>query len=227
MSKRKSRFPPIEVRALRTKQAGTYERLLCQLLIASNNAEPLTKIRKMCEAMLRAKTIPQNPIKINEEEVEVIHAGVTAFRDTYHGVTKSDQVSWVEISWPFETTDENYKKYVAPWRLVTSLKYFPLLGYHGHDFEEVYDRNAKFFTEIRKERGEAQYFFTITTYVYSRCNAGALTESAFRKLRSQFITWALPKVEEWYLELTKLVEPSLFDFMFRMMYEQEKKSGEK
>ena len=65
------------------------------------------------------------------------------------------------------------------------------------------------------------YFFCITGGMerfYAK-----LSESGYDRLCNQFLVWAMPKVDEWYLELTKLVDQSVFDSIFRTMYGGERK----
>jgi len=103
------KLPPIEMRALRRAEGGTYERLLCQLLIQANSAEGLRKIEKMCQAYYRAKSmLPQNPVKMDENDVEVISKVVVALRHpTYYSVDSGHR--YIVVSWPFAPTQENFE----------------------------------------------------------------------------------------------------------------------
>jgi len=124
MSERKQ-LPPISVRALRTKESGTYERLLASLLISANNSwDPLKKIQKMCEAVFVAKQmLPENPGNLDVDSAQSLHAVSTALDsvepDKY--VTswwQGKPYQWVErysIPWGFAKTKENFDTHIKSW----------------------------------------------------------------------------------------------------------------
>ena len=164
MSEKKKGLPPIETRALRTRKEGTFERLLCQLLISSNNSEGLKKIEKMCEAYQRAKSmLPQNPGKIDEKEVEIIYTVVTTLRNTsFHNISNRFG-RFVKIMWPFDYTTENYDKFIRPWRkTVAGLVYYPYVG--GGNPIQIENR-IKEYNDFIGTLGEISRFFTLTAGV--------------------------------------------------------------
>jgi len=213
----------IEVRAIRTKEAGTFERLLCQLLIRANASDGLKKIELMCQAYYRAKPLlPQNPIQINEDEVEIIHKVVTGLKYATRYSLSAGGRQYIQVSWPFKPFKESFDRYIAPWGDEIILQYYAYIG-GGMPYE--IEEAEKKFIDYLDGLERHMYFFCITMGMER--HGGKLSESGFDRVCGQFIVWAMPKVEEWYLELTKLVDPSLFDQIFRTMFAGEKKTTEK
>jgi hypothetical protein len=225
-NEKKGKFPPIEIRALRRKEEGTFERLLCQLLIRANSSEGLQKIELMCQAFYRAKSmLPHNPVEIKEEEVEVIYAVTTALNHV--ATDASDRsYSYCKIMWSFDLTPENYKRFIAPWRLSkANMTYYPCILVN---FTAVIEEHVKKIEEYLTALTQPDYFFCITTG--RLCTGGLLTRSSCQMLTNEFVVWAMPKVDMWFMELSKLVDQSVFDSVLKTMYgtakEKEKEQEE-
>mgnify|MGYP001148243881 CR=1 FL=1 len=217
MSEKK--LPPVEVRALRGKEAGTYERLLCQLLIRANASDGLKKIELMCQAFNRGKSmLPQNPIKIDEGQVEIIEKVVTALRNaTPHTMISGRQ--YYQIGWPFQIipSKEAYERYIAPWHKNLIIQYYPYIGTcNVNQVEEIEKKWEEYLSTLEPEL----YFFCITAGM-ERWGA-KLSESGLDTLINQFKVWAMPIVDEWFIELSKLVDTSVFTEIFRTMYGEKK-----
>ena len=211
---RKNKFPPIEVRALRRKTEGTFERLLCQLLIRANSSEGLKKIELMCQAFYRAKTmLPHNPVEIREEQVEIIYAVSAALNNVVVcSLPQTSEGSFCKVMWSFRQNPENYEKYIEPWNKNNyRLAYYPFIG-NSYNWEEVFNESKEHFDGLNN----VDYFFSITTGQYG--SRGLLTKSAYHSLKNWFIVWAMPKVDGWFMELSKLVDQSVFDSVLKTMY---------
>lgn len=219
---KKSKFPPIEVRALRRKEEGTFERLLCQLLIQANSSEGLIKIEKMCQAFYRAKNmLPQNPTAIKEDEVEIIFGVTTALNNVVVcSLPHSAEQSFCKILWGFKQNKENYERFIKPWNKSDyRLVYYPYIG-DCYNWEELYKDAKEYFSKLN----DVDYFFLITTG--QQGSYGLLTKSSYHSLKNWFIVWAMPKVDGWFMELSKLVDQSVFDSVLKTMYGAKEKEKE-
>ena len=219
---KKGKFPPIEVRALRRKEEGTFERLLCQLLIQANGSDGLPKIEKMCQAFYRAKSmLPQNPSRIKEEDVEKIYAVATALNNVVIcSLPHSSEGSYCKILWAFKQDRENYDRYIKPWNKSDKrLTYYPYIG-NAYNWEKLWQQAR----EQIESFDDVHYFFCVTTGqngVY-----GLLTKSSYYSLKNWFLGWAMPKVDGWFMELSKLVDQSVFDSVLKTMYGTKEKEKE-
>ena len=221
-TEKKGKFPPIEVRALRRKEEGTYERLLCQLLIRANSSTGLEKIDLMCQAFFRTKSmLPHNPVEIKEDEVEVIYTVCTALANVVVcSLPHSSEGSYCKIMWAFKQDRENYERFIKPWnKSEFRLVYYPYIG-NDYKWEENYEKARKYFDSL----DDVNYFFCITTGRHG--NSGLLTKSSYHSLKNWFIVWAMPQVDGWFMELSKLVDQSVFDSVLKTMYGAKEKEKE-
>ena len=219
---KKSKFPPIEIRALRRKEQGVFERLLCQLLIRANSSEGLAKIELMCQAFYRAKTmLPHNPTEIKESDVEVIYGVCVALNSVVIcNLPTSSEGSYCKILWGFKQNPENYERYIKPWNKNDyRLVYYPFIG-DCYNWEQIYEDAKQYFDKLN----EVDYFFFVTTGQYG--SRGLLTRSSYFSLKNWFIIWAMPKVENWFMELSKLVDQSVFDSVLKTMYASKEREKE-
>jgi hypothetical protein len=213
---KKSKFPPIEIRALRRKEEGTFERLLCQLLIQANSSEGLPKIEKMCQAFYRAKPmLPHNPVEIKEDTVEVIYTVARALNHViFCNLSDSSEGSFCKIMWSFDLNSDNYKRFIEPWRQAkVDVTYYP---YIGGGYEAVVREEIARIEKQLKSLNNTEYFFCITMGRLG--SGGLLTKSSCQHLTNQFVVWAMPQVDEWFMELSKLVDQSVFDSVLKTMY---------
>jgi len=105
-------FKEFATQALRLHRRGSYENLLCQHLIMSVAADPLTKVRLVCEASWMT-----NPHKtgLNMTQVETIYTVALSFLNT------NPKTDFLSVAWGFTLSRENYERFVVPWRRKTSL----------------------------------------------------------------------------------------------------------
>ncbi len=142
--------------------------------------EPIRKIRIQCEALLG--TLPQAK---REELLDLYKVAVAldaANRDRDH----------ICVAWPFENTEANFARYIAPW-----LKIFPDFQYRnelekGHKLSKL----KYVVVEIDEGGSKVQYrrldagwenFFTITTKL-------GLSAIALDELKAQFSVYAMGRV---------------------------------
>lgn len=198
--KEESEFISFKSEALRSQRRGTYQQLLCQILIQSVTSKPLKRISSICQAAMTEPDLKKHGI--NPEFIDIASDVAIAFERTIHMHLGS--VYFCYISWPFELTEKNYIRYIEPWRH-GDLLFYPYLG-------------QEWFADQRKEAIEEQlatfphwkFFFTVT----SRVN---LTDNTYQTLLGQFTSWALPQIMQVFRELSKLVQPSLYKEMLALL----------
>jgi len=154
-----------------------------------------------------------------------------------HWLERYSPFEIVIIPWGFPKTEENFNKYIAPWYR-NSIEYFPpLLREHlkwhkiwicldcdtrlGMDDEKLPRKCPKCGNEIEKmEYVHGNYYGCISREEYevlenplwswffeaTRC----LSVSGFLRMKNEFVQYAIPKVQLFLAELTRLVEPSLY-----------------
>ena len=211
--KQKRKLKPIEQRALRRKEEGIFERLLCQKLISSNNADALDKILKMAEAVYMHNGKLQN---VNKDEVDTLYTVALVFKHAYH--YRDGRTECASMTWGFQPTKKNYERYITPWRKV-SVRYFTFWPvkdpWHGREYDEaVEDMQQKLAT--MKGSPEDLKFFMITTNAFG--NAATMAEVSFKVLLNEFVMWSIPKVQAWYESLASKIDKDIFDSVLKTMY---------
>ena len=218
MSERK--LKPIETRALRRKEEGIFERLLCQKLISSNNADALDKIIKLAEAVF----MHNGQLKdIDKTEVDMIYQIALAFKHSYP-YKRRDGNEFCYMTWGFEESQANYERYITPWKQMGSLRYrtyWPQKPHWaaGHTYEVAYEEEMAEIERILallKSDTEYQQFFGITSGHYG--SRAAFPYQYFMRLRNQFVMWAIPKVQAWYASLASTIDKDIFDSVLKTMY---------
>ena len=170
--------------ALRLHRRGSFEELLCQHMIMSIAAEPLSKVRLILEA---AFMVPPDKLKADISQVENIYTVAVSFLNT-------DPATGIYISWVFPQTNENFDKYVRPWRLNVPLSFVVNVPADRTDKQKILDA----------KNGEAEKFYCITTYL-------GLHPSSFQVLKAQFLVWALPLVMDVYETLSRVIDLDVFE----------------
>lgn len=198
--KEESEFISFKSEALRSQRRGTYEQLLCQILIQSVTSKPLKKISSICEAAMTDPDLEKHGI--NSEFIDIASNVATAFERTVHMRLGSDYFCY--ISWPFELTEKNYIRYIKPWRHGALLFY----AYLGREWSA--DQRKQEIEEHLAKLPHWQFFFTVTTRVN-------LADTTYQTLVGQFISWASPQIMKVFRELTKLVQPSLYKEMLALL----------
>ncbi|MBS7635343.1 hypothetical protein KEJ34_07685 [Candidatus Bathyarchaeota archaeon] len=128
-------FEEFSARALRLRRKGAFENMLAQHLVLSVGAEPLRKVRLICEA---AFMVPEGKLQIDKQQLEAVYKVVLSFLNS--NMTKEGTIS---IAWGFPLTEESYEKYVAPWQKSN----VPLIISGDYKRAEVKSREEKFLYE--------------------------------------------------------------------------------
>jgi len=186
-----SGFQEFTSQALRLHRKGSFENLLCQHLVMAVAADPLTKIRLICEA---GWMVDSNKNNLEMTQVEAIYSVALSFLNT-------KQVDgFLGIAWAFTLTRDNYNRFIKPWRRVTPI------GFSSYILAVTQERRKI----LKEAKNEHERFYLLT----SKFN---LHVSSFQVLKSEFLRWALPLVMEIFEKLSRLVQPDLYKEMPQIM----------
>ena len=177
--------------ALRLHRRGSFENLLCQHLIMGVAADPLTKVRLICEA---SWMVDSNKIGLDLNQIETVYTVALSFLNT------NPQSEFLSIAWGFSLTLENYERFVAPWRRETSLFFRTSCRAETEEKRKCLNRT----------KCEAEEFYLMTHDLN-------LSSMSFHTLKSEFLRWALPLTMEVFEKLSRLVQPDLYKEMLQMM----------
>lgn len=166
---------------LSVSQNKTLELLIAKYLVAAINAQPLTKIRLICEAAL-----------MNAELAQKYGEGIITLNQIAMSLaTPNPRDSFIAVPWAFQPTEANYNKLVKPWLLT-----FPYAQYGNELVRE------KQLLELQ-DKPEYEQFFIIT-------QKQNLNPVALWQMRHEFYNYALPVIMAIAGDLTKRMQPSSF-----------------
>ena len=183
-------FEKFASQALRRNKLGSYEQLLCQHLIKSVASDPIEKIRLVAEA---AYMIPDTPV--DTEILDIIYSVVTSFIGTEIIITNPD-LFFGKIAWGFKLIDENFEKYIRPWFKGFSRLFLLSRVKNSDQIEELDDGPRK--------------FWSMTAY-------SQIYPTSVEYLKATFLVWAIPQVMVMFEQLSKLVNPDLYDSILDKM----------
>jgi len=184
---------------IRAPRQGAYEQFLCQLLAQSVICtDPLKRVKIVSEAAWTIKETERDKLEIDYERVGVLNAVANALLNP--SGQNCDFWEVVSVPWGFDPTEENYKKFIAPWQRGT-VNYFPALLSRKHvvlryGFSGNMPQVVRIITEPFWE-----WFFEA-----SNC----LSAQGFSTLRNSFIAWASPQAQLTLAELTNAVDPNTY-----------------
>ena len=197
--------------SVRAPRQGTYERLIAQHLIAAVSSNPLKKIRLICEVVM---TVDSAKLKINEDEIETLYRTTLSFIKTRHYRFGSNHYCF--MSFPFEINEDNYIRYIKPWRTRSNeLRYYPLFPnpsshFHQGNFNAEKD---KIVNDIKKLKYWDQFF-----WITQRAR---LTDLCYTELENMFIAWAIPQALKLFIKVAKVVSPDVYSNVLSTMTKSE------
>ena len=183
-------FEKFASQALRRNKLGSYEQLLCQHLIKSVASEPIEKIRLVAEA---AYMVPSTPV--DEEILDIIYSVVTSFIGTEIIITNPD-LFFGKIAWGFQLTDENYEKYILPWFKGFGRLFLTNRAPNSEKIEEMENSPLK--------------FWNMTAF-------SKIFPTSVEYMKTTFLVWAMPQIMVMFEQLSKLVNPDLYDSILEKM----------
>jgi len=181
-----SGFESFASQALRLHRKGSFETLLAQHLAVATPADPMQKVRLVCEA---AYMVPPDKLKLDMQQVETIYLVCLSFLNTR---IIEDAI----IAWGFEETEENYERFITPWHKDIPMSFL---------YDCISSRKEKI-KILQNCKTYAERFFHYTANLY-------LTSSSFQMLKSEFLIWAVPQAMQIFEQLSRLVDPDLYKEM--------------
>lgn len=160
--------------------------MVAKHLISSIAADPLRKIRLICEAFL---------MRHRDEEMENIYAVATSL------LSYDDQN---RVAWSFSQTEENFERFIKPW----------LIKLPDFLFYNSLDRQVKIRKLVREEVDQEgniktiqkptwEQFFVITSVI-------GVTDVALGEMRGMFVVYAMPIVMKRAGMLVEEIDPKAF-----------------
>jgi hypothetical protein len=207
--KEDEKFAKFVQESVRGPKQGIFEHLLCQNLVSAVGSKPLAKIRLTCEAALMVQDLKS--IDIDKDEVDLILKITSGFTNTAHYQSQGAFICF--MAFPFESTKENYSKYIEIWCNSPRLSYFASL--HFNLWPRDYARECEYVNEEIRKLEAWEFFFHVTKHQN-------LTEACFNNLLSQFTMWALPKTQIMFSKLAKLVNPRLYEEILKTYSQTQK-----
>ena len=221
--------------AIRKPKEGIYEHLLSQFLASAVVVtDPLKRVKILSEAALMVPEVQRKGLGIDYELVEVLNSVANALlvpvvKKLHNGI------EYVSIPWGFEKNEANFDRYIKPW-LNCNFSYWPqLIRQHVETYQVWYcirchsvlaevkwpsKQKAKFprrCPECGRELNKYRRYSRIVNYVVDSPYwsfffeaSGCLTVNGYRDLRNAFARWAIPKVQLFMAELSRVVRPELY-----------------
>jgi hypothetical protein len=179
--------------ALRLHKQGSYENLLCQHLIMSVNADPLHKVRLVCEGAFMATQDKKFEIDLDSlNRIYSVCLTLSAYNEDEEGIY---------ISWPFPKTESNYDLYIRPWYdEKIALSFASHSVYNAEEKRKI----------LGKSSSVSDTFFLFTTEL-------ALHSVSLKMLKACFLVWAMPQIMTIFEKLSRLVQPDLYKEMLQVM----------
>jgi hypothetical protein len=184
-------FQEFTSQALRLRRRGSFENLLCQHLIMSVAADPMTKVRLICEA---GWMVNPNKIGLDLNQIETIYTVALGFLNT------SPETDFLSMAWGFTLSIKNYRRFITPWRRQTQMFFLTSCS------AETEKKRKR----LNRAESKAEEFYLMTHELN-------LSLSSLHMLKSEFLRWALPQVMEIFEKLSRLVQPDLYKEMLQIM----------
>lgn len=162
------------------RRGGCFESLLAYYLNVAVTAEPMEKIRLICEAAMLTKLSEQHRPTITRLHKLAVSLRVTKIREDF-----------IAVPWAFAETEQNYQYYLTPW-----LNPQPTFQWTNEAVRQ--EQEAKL-----KGKEVWQQFFLITSHMN-------LSPVSLLSMKNDFFTWAIADLQAVVADLTKSVSATSF-----------------
>ena len=209
--------------ALMYGKMGAKEQILSSLLIRANGAgDGVKKVMLICESAMLTELSEEKKDKIDLQSIQDLYI----VADSFANVLETDK--WYRIiPWSFPQTQENFEKLIKPWHMIM-LRFDTLRTRLGRKMYVPYYNPFESADSIAAKRREAsknvreeldkmprhEAYFDIT-------NSGALLQSSFLALKSEFVQWALKLLMPVQLVVAETISPHAYQNVFATMYAKE------
>lgn len=177
--------------------------------------DPLKRVKVVCEAALMVNEKERSNLAIDYGQIEILNAIANAFLNV--AVRRYDGgVDLFVIPWGFLPVEENYQKYVKPWFNCAPVFWSLFLSKHAEFGRDSYNRPY-----VKKIITDPLWSFFFDA---SNC----LSADGYNNLKNSFSAWAIPIVQQYLAELTRVVSPSVYGEVLGFYSKSRKKDyGEK
>lgn len=236
--------------ATRAPRQGSYERFLAQGLaqaILMTDDMKRAKAVSLCAYMVQESE--REKLATDYQQVKVLNAVANALLNPT--AQKHEAIEVVSIPWGFPETEESYQTFILPWYKCKPFYWPRLLRKHAETWRTWHCSRCT--SEVLKAKLPIpdtwrlprvcpncrrpvqewnQYYVTFSDlteiteepfwsffYEMSTC----LTPEGYDVLRNNFIAWASEPVQQLLAELTKMVDPNLYDQILGLYEKRGKK----
>lgn len=159
--------------------------------------------------------------------MDVFYTVCQSLQNTEIAKSKQSKTEYVNVSWSFPKTEENWKQHIEPWQKTRQLHYYTLFTSwrhnkypkqdrlvdvspyrqveHYNEVSEYYEKLAKMIAAEVGELPPHQSFFEM---------ASALDVHSYRILQGEFTGWALRQLLETQATLAEEISPQVWKDAF-------------
>ena len=228
---KKGGFESFVSTAMRKPFKGIREQMVAQSLIKSNIVnDHLVKIQSLCEAAYYSKQKEKLDMVLVEAAAVVCSSFISTME--HHSKQRSDLIP---ITWTFERTEENWKKYIEPWQKI-ELSYSALdtdYRHRNHPWTwSAYPRSSHeeeqewldYKEELRKKVKAKITKMEPHRAFYEKTSALAL--ESFYALQGEFEQWTMMKLRPIGAVIAEEVTPEVFKDILSALMQKGQREGE-
>jgi hypothetical protein len=186
--------------SVRGPKRGVYEQLLLTKLLSANRGDPLKRIRLIGETAWFIDKEKADGLGIDLTLIERIFKVAVSLENTSLQLRHTDGIlnpsQTYPITWNFEITEENYKKYIASW-------YSNQLLDHYIDYVIPLNRRSE---RVIESQSYGMQFFSLSN---------SLTKVGYSTLVNSFVAWASPIITEIEAKIASTISPQAWSDVFR------------
>jgi len=210
--------------SMRGPKRGIYEQLLASLLVKGvRSNDPLIKISCICEAAFMSK----KKDKLDMNLVDVCYTVCQSLQNTEIAKSKQSKTEYVNVSWSFPKTEENWKQYIEPWQKTLQLRYYTLFTSWRHNKYPKQDRLADVspFRQVEHYNEVSEYYEKLAKVIAAEVRAlpshqsffemaSALDVHSYRIIQGEFTGWALRQLLATQATLAEEISPQVWKDAF-------------
>jgi len=210
--------------SMRGPKRGIYEQLLASLLIKGvRSNDPLIKISCICEVAFMSK----KKDKLDMNLVDVFYTVCQSLQNTEIAKSSQSNREYVNVSWSFPKTEENWKQYIEPWQKTGQIRYYTLFTSWRRNKYPFQDRRADVspFRQTEHYNEVSEYYEKLANVIAAEIRdlpphqsffetASALDVHSYRILQGEFTGWALRQLLEIQATLAEEISPQVWKDAF-------------
>jgi len=159
--------------------------------------------------------------------VDVFHTVCQSLQNSEIAKSRQSKTEYVNVSWSFPKTEENWKQYIDPWQKTRQLHYFTLFTNWRHNKYPKQDRlvDVSPFRQTEHYNETAKYYEKLAKTISAEISdlpphqsffemASALDVHSYRILQGEFTGWALRQLLEIQATLAAEISPQVWKDTF-------------